>query len=209
MYKTQDDTYLSGTGEVATMSYFSDEVVDPKEFPIRVVAFSPCFRREAGSHGKDTQGIFRVNEFIKMEQVMLCEASHETSVKLHEELQANTEEIMQALKVPYHVVINCTGDLGLGQVKKYDTEAWVPSENKYRETHSCSYFHDFQCRRLNIRYKDAEGKMRFAHSLNDTAAATPRLLVSILENYQQEDGSIVVPEVLRPYMGIDVIRKKA
>ena len=208
MYKTQDNDYLAGTAEVSTMSYFADEVLNAGDLPKKVLAFSPSFRREAGSHGKDTKGIFRVHEFFKFEQVILCEASHEESVKRHEELLGNSEEIMQALKIPYRVVVNCTGDLGLGQVKKYDIEAWVPSENRYRETHSCSYFHDFQTRRLNIRYKDKDGKLRFAHSLNNTAIATPRILVSIIENNQQEDGTIAVPEVLQKYMGKKIIAER-
>lgn len=201
LYKTQDGDYLAGTGEVATMGYYMDEVLKKEDFPKKFIAFSPCFRREAGSHGKDTRGLVRVHEFFKLEQVVLCEASHEESVKYHEELTAISEEIMQDLKIPYHVVLNCGGDLGLGQVKKYDIEAWVPSEGKYRETHSASYFHDFQTRRLNIRYKDTDGKLRFAHSLNNTAAASPRILVPIIENYQNADGSITIPEVLRPFMG--------
>lgn len=207
LYKTQDGDYLSGTGEVAAMSYYADEVLEKDQLPIKMLAFSPCFRREAGSHGKDTRGLIRVHEFFKLEQLVLCEASHEASVQLHEYLTNNAERILQGLKLPYHVVVNCGGDLGLGQVKKYDIEAWVPSENTYRETHSSSYFHDFQTRRLNIRYRDTEGKMRFAHSLNNTAIATPRLIVPLIENYQNADGSITVPEVLRPYMGIDVIKK--
>lgn len=205
LYKTQDGDYLAGTAEVATMGYYMDEVVDKAELPTKFFAFSPCFRREAGSHGKDTKGIMRVHEFFKFEQVVLCEASHEESVRWHEELTKNSEDFIQALGLPYHVVVNCGGDLGLGQVKKYDIECWVPSEGKYRETHSSSYFHDFQTRRLNIRYKDAEGKTRFPHSLNNTAAATPRLLISLIENNQQEDGSIKIPEALRPYFGRDVI----
>ena len=205
LYKTQDGDYLAGTAEVATMGYYLDEVLEG-ELPKKMAAFSPCFRREAGSHGKDTKGAFRVHEFYKVEQVVLCEAAHEESVKWHEELTKNAEDLMQALKLPYHVVTNCTGDLGLGQVKKYDIEAWLPSEGKYRETHSISYFHDFQTRRLNIRYRDAEGKLRFAHSLNGTAAATPRLFIALVENYQNADGSITMPEVLRPYLGYDQIK---
>ena len=207
LYKTQDGDYLAGTGEVATMSYYSGEVLDKADLPKKVIAFSPCFRREAGSHSKDTKGLIRVHEFFKLEQVILCEASHEQSVTFHEELLANTEEIMQSLNIPYRVLLMCTADIGLGHVKKYDVEAWVPSQNTYRETHSASYFHDFQTRRLNIRYRDNEGKMRFAHSLNNTAIATPRILVSIMENYQQADGSIIVPEVLKPYMnGLEIIK---
>jgi len=200
LYKTQDGDYLAGTGEVATMSYYSDEVVETSMFPKKILAFSPCFRREAGSHGKNARGLYRVHEFFKLEQVVLCEANHQKSVELHEEITANVEEMLTELGVHHHTVLNCGGDLGLGQVKKYDIEAWIPSENRYGETHSASYFHDFQTRRLNIRYRDAEGKLRFAHSLNNTAFATPRLLISIIENHQQEDGTIKVPEVLVPYM---------
>lgn len=206
LYKTQDGDFMAGTAEVSTMGYLMDETLEKKDLPKLWVSFSPCFRREAGSHGKDTKGLIRLHEFYKVEQVILCEANHETSVKWHEALRENAEKIMQGLGIPYHVVVNCTGDLGQGQVKKYDIEAWVPSENKYRETHSISYFHDFQTRRLNLKYKDEEGKTRFAHSLNGTALASPRILVPLIENYQNEDGSITVPEVLRKYMGKDVIR---
>ena len=176
MYKTQDGDYLAGTAEVATMGYYSDEILDKKDLPVKFFAFSPCFRREAGSHGKDTKGIFRIHEFVKYEQVVLCEASHEQSVAIHEEITSNAEALLQELKLPYRVVVNCGGDLGLGQVKKYDIEAWMPSEGKYRETHSSSYFHDFQTRRLNIRYRDEDGTLRYVHSLNNTALAMPRIL---------------------------------
>ena len=206
LYKDGDD-YLSGTGEVATMYYHSGEVMDKSELPKKFLAFSTCFRKEAGSHGKDVKGLVRVHEFYKLEQVILCEASHETSVIHHEELLRNAEEMMEELGIPYHTVVNCGADLGLGQVKKYDIEAWMPSQNKYRETHSCSYFHDFQTRRLNIRYKDADGKVRFAHSLNNTAAATPRLITAIIENYQNADGTVTVPEVLIPYVGKTILGK--
>ncbi len=208
LYKTQDEDYLAGTGEVAMMSYHSDEVLSLSDLPKKYVAFSPCFRREAGSHGKDVKGLIRVHEFFKLEQVVLCEAAHETSVALHEEITKNVEELLQSLGLHYHVVVNCGGDLGLGQVKKYDIEVWMPSQEKFRETHSSSYFHDFQTRRLNIRYKDAEGKLRYAHSLNNTLVATPsRIIPAIIENFQQADGTIRVPEVLRPYIGKDVLGK--
>lgn len=200
LYKDGND-YLAGTGEVATMFYHSDEVLDVKELPKKYIVWSPCFRKEAGSHGKDVKGLVRVHEFYKCEQVVLCEASHETSVMHHEEIRTNAEQMMEELGLPYHTVINCGGDLGQGQVKKYDIEAWLPSQEKYRETHSASYFHDFQTRRLNIRYKDADGRLQYTHSLNNTAAATPRLLIAIIENYQQADGTIKVPEVLVRYMG--------
>ncbi len=207
LYVTQDEEYLAGTGEVGAMAYFSDSVIDKTKFPIKVLAFSPCFRREAGSHSKDVKGLIRVHEFFKLEQIVLCEANHEDSVKYHEEINRNTEEFIESLQIPYHTVVNCGGDLGLGQVKKYDIELWVPGENKYREISSASYFHDFQTRRLNIKYRDTEDKLRFAHSLNCTAIPTPRILVSLIENYQQADGSVQIPEALRPYMmGKDTIR---
>ena len=209
LYKTQDGEYLAGTAEVATMGYYMDEVVDLEKLPVKFLAFSPCFRREAGSHGKDVRGLIRVHEFFKWEQVVLCKADHEESVKTHEWLNRNTEEFIELLKIPYRTVANCGGDLGLGQVKKYDIELWVPGEKKYREISSASYFHDFQTRRLNIRYRDEEGKMRFAHSLNSTAIPTPRILVSIIENYQQEDGTIRVPEALVPYVGKEVLGRPA
>jgi len=205
LYKTQDGDYLAGTAEVATMGYYAEEVLEKKDLPIKFLSFSPCFRREAGSHGKDTKGIFRIHEFQKYEQVVLCEASHEESVKWHEELTQNAEKLLQELQLPYHVVINCGGDLGLGQVKKYDIEAWMPSEKTYRETHSSSYFHDFQTRRLGIRYRGDDGVLRYVHSLNNTALATPRILCQIVENNQRADGSIAIPEALRTYMGKDVI----
>ena len=205
LYKTQDGDYLAGTAEVATMGYYMDETLDKKEFPKKFIAFSPCFRREAGAYSKDVKGLIRVHEFFKWEQVILCEASHEESVKWHEWLNRNTEEFIESLNIPYHTVVNCGGDLGLGQVKKYDIELWVPGEEKYREISSASYFHDFQTRRLNIRYREEDGTMRFAHSLNSTAIPTPRILVSLIENFQKEDGSIEIPEVLRPYMGKDAI----
>lgn len=205
VYKTQDDDYLIGTSEVSTMGYYADEVLEKGMFPVKFLAFSPCFRREAGSHGKDTRGLIRVHEFYKVEQVILCEASHEQSVKFHEEINRNTEEFIESLGIPYRTVLNCGADIGQGQVKKYDIELWVPLEEKYREISSASYFHDFQTRRFNIRYKDDEGKMRYAHSLNCTAAPTPRILVSLVENFQLEDGTIKVPEVLQRYMGKEVI----
>ncbi|MEK7068392.1 MAG: serine--tRNA ligase, partial [Patescibacteria group bacterium] len=200
LYKTQDGDFMAGTGEVATMAYYMNETLDRSQLPMKFISFSPCFRREAGSHGKDTKGLMRVHEFFKFEQVVLCEASHEESVRLHEELTANAEELLQALELPYRVVVNCGGDLGLGQVKKYDIETWVPSEEKYRETHSSSYFHDFQTRRLNIRYRGQDGSLQYAHSLNNTALATPRILISIIENNQQADGSIKIPKVIQPYL---------
>ncbi len=204
-YMTQDGDALAGTAEVPLMGMHADEILDANNFPIKYLGFSPCFRREAGSHSKDVKGLIRVHEFYKLEQVILCEASHTESVKLHEELNRNTEEFIESLNIPYRTVLNCGGDLGQGQVKKYDIELWIPKEGKYREISSASYFHDFQTRRFNIRYRDSEGKMHYAHSLNCTAIPTPRILVSMVENFQQADGTIKVPEVLQKYFGKDII----
>lgn len=205
LYKTQDGEFLAGTSEVPIMGFHSDEILNKEELPKKYLGFSPCFRREAGSHSKDVKGLIRVHEFYKLEQVVICEASHSESVKYHEEINRNTEEFIESLGIPYRRVVNCGGDLGMGQVKKYDVELWVPKEGKYREISSASYFHDFQTRRLNIRYKDEDGKSKYAHSLNCTAIPTPRILVSLVENFQQSDGSVKVPEVLHKYLGKDII----
>ncbi|MEI6580545.1 MAG: serine--tRNA ligase [bacterium] len=201
LYLTQDGDGLIATAEIPLMAFHSGEILSENDLPKKYLGFSPSFRREAGAHSKDIKGLIRVNEFFKFEQLILCEANHDTSVKFHEELNRNFEEFIESLNLPYRTINACGGDLGRGHVKMYDVEAWVPKEGKYRELGSASYFHDFQCRRCNIRYKDKEGKMKYAHSLNATAVATPRILVSIVENYQQADGSIKIPEVLRKYMG--------
>ncbi len=202
LFKTQDGQYLAGTAEVPLMGMFANEVLENlEEQPKKYIGFSFAFRREIGAHAKDVKGLIRVHEFHKWEQLILCEANHETSVKYHEELNRNTEEFIESMKIPYHTVLNCGGDIGQGQVKKYDIELWVPKEEKYREISSASYFHDFQTRRGNIKYKAKDGTVKFAHSLNCTAIPTPRILVSLIENYQNADGSITIPEVLRPYMG--------
>lgn len=205
LYKVQTGDYLVGTAEVPLMGMHMDEVLDTADLPIKYLGFSPCYRAEAGSHSKDTKGLIRVHEFYKFEQLVLCEANHETSVKMHDEINRNTEEFIETLGIPYHTVINCGGDLGLGQVKKYDIELWVPKEDKYREISSASYFHDFQTRRLNIRYRDEAGKIQYTHSLNSTAIPTPRILVSLVENFQQADGTIKISEVLQKYLGKKVI----
>ena len=205
VYKTQDEDYLIGTSEVSVMGFYADEIIDKGLFPVKFLGFSPCYRREAGSHGKDTRGLIRVHEFYKLEQVMLCEASHQVSVEWHEWLNRNTEEFIESFGIPYRTVLNCGGDLGQGQVKKYDIELWVPGEKTYREISSASYLHDFQTRRFNIRYREDDGKIRYAHSLNCTAIPTPRILVSLIENFQQADGSIKIPEVLQKYFGKEQI----
>src|ERR1035437_2448473 len=201
IFQTQDDQYLSGTAEVPMMAYHADEIFQQKDLPKRYLAFSPCFRREAGSHSKDVKGLIRVHEFFKLEQLVICEASHDESVRIHEELNRNTEEFIESLGIPYRQVAICGGDLKAAHVKSYDTDLWVPKENTYREIGSASYYHDFQTRRFGIRYKDVDGKIKFAHSLNATAIPTPRILVSLVENYQQADGSVKIPEVLQKYMG--------
>jgi len=171
----------------------------------KMCGFSQCYRSEIGSYGKDTKGLMRVHEFFKFEQLILCEASHEESVKLHEEITENMEEFVESLGLPYRRFAICTGDLKSSQVKSYDTELWVPSMEGYKEIGSASYYHDFQTRRFNTKYDDG-GIKKYVHSLNGTAAPTPRILISLIENYQQEDGSIKIPEVLQKYMGKDVIK---
>ncbi len=201
----KDDVYLAGTAEVPVTAYYSGEILSEKDLPKKFVAFSPCFRREAGSYGKDTKGLYRLHQFNKIEQVIITTNDYENSLKLHEELLANAEEVLQDLKLPYRVMLMCTGDMGEPQVKKYDIETWMPGRNAYGETMSNSFMGDFQTRRLNIRYKTKEGKILFTHSLNNTAVASPRILIAILENYQQKDGSVIIPEILRQYTGVDKI----
>ncbi|MSR87184.1 serine--tRNA ligase [Candidatus Peribacteria bacterium] len=204
-----DGAFLIGTSEVSVTSYHKDETLKLEELPKRYCGISPCFRREAGTYGKDTKGLYRIHQFQKVEQVVLCENDPEVSAKMHTELLTNAEEVLQALKLPYRVVDVCTGDMGRGQVYKNDIETWMPSRKCYGETHSCSTFHDFQSRRLNIKYENAEGKKLFVHTLNNTCIASPRILIPILEIYQNKDGSVTIPEVLRPYMaGQTVISKK-
>lgn len=198
IYKTQDDTYLAGTAEQPLAGYHMDDIILEKALPLRYVGFSSCFRREAGSYGKDVKGILRVHQFDKIE--MFSYTTPEASAKEHEYLVSLEEKLMQGLKIPYQVVNICTGDLGAPASKKFDIEAWVPSENKYRETHSCSNCTDFQARRLNIRYKNKDNNIEYAHTLNGTAFAIPRLLIAIIENFQQKDGSIEIPEVLHKYL---------
>jgi seryl-tRNA synthetase len=195
------DTFLVGTAEVSITGMYKDEIFKAEELPLTFVGYCPCFRQEAGTYGKDARGVFRVHQFNKVEQYIICEASHEVSVQWHEQLLANSEELVQALELPYRVLAVCTGDMGDGKVAMYDVECWLPSEGRYRETHSASYFHDWQARRVNMRYRDAEGKLRFVHTLNNTAIASPRILLPLLENHQQPDGSVRIPEALRPYLG--------
>ena len=197
----KDQLNLVGTAEVPLTAYRMGEILDADELPLKYVALSSCFRREAGAAGKDTYGLYRIHQFDKVEQVVICENSAEASRKFHEEILANAEAVMKALGLPYRVVNVCTGDLGRGQAKKFDIEAWMPSRGNYCETHSASKFYEFQARRMNLRYKEPTTKKNFfCHTLNNTVIASPRILIPIMELYQNSDGSITIPEVLRPYM---------
>ncbi|NIP27024.1 MAG: serine--tRNA ligase [Phycisphaerae bacterium] len=206
---SEDQTYqmekdrlnLAGTAEVPLTAYHMGEILKADQLPLKYVAMSSCFRREAGAAGKDTYGLYRIHQFDKIEQVVICENNVDESNKFHDEILANAEAVMKALELPYRVVNVCTGDLGRGQVKKFDIEAWMPSRENYCETHSASKFYEFQARRLNLRYKNpATKKNLFCHTLNNTVIASPRILIPILELYQNADGSITVPAALRPYM---------
>ncbi|MBN2593871.1 MAG: serine--tRNA ligase [Sedimentisphaerales bacterium] len=197
----KDELNLVGTAEVPLTAYRMGEILDADELPLKYVALSSCFRREAGAAGKDTYGLYRIHQFDKVEQVVICENNAEQSRKFHEEILANAEAVMKALELPYRVVNVCTGDLGRGQAKKFDIEAWMPSRGNYCETHSASKFYEFQARRMNLRYKDSTTKKnQFCHTLNNTVIASPRVLIPIMELYQNSDGSITIPETLRPYM---------
>ena len=203
-FLSEDKLYLVGTSEQSLISMHANEVLSEDDLPLRYIAFSTCFRREAGSYGKDTKGILRVHQFDKVEMVVFSKP--EDSEREHQLLLSIEEKLMKLLKLPYQVMNICTGDLGRPAAKKYDIETWLPSEKKYRETHSTSNCTDFQARNLNIRYKDKSGKLYFVHTLNGTAFAIGRMLIMILENYQQKDGSIKVPKALQKYVGLKVIK---
>ncbi len=197
----RDSLSLVGTAEVPLTAYYSGEILPIEQLPIKLVGMSSCFRREAGAAGKDTHGLYRVHQFDKVEQVIICQNDNDLSQQFHDEILANSEAILRALELPYKVVTVCTGDIGRGQAKKYDIETWMPSRDAYCETHSASKFYDFQSRRMNLRYKDAKSKSNlFCHSLNNTVIASPRILIPVLETHQNSDGSITIPQLLRPYM---------
>ncbi|OGK62243.1 serine--tRNA ligase [Candidatus Roizmanbacteria bacterium RIFOXYB2_FULL_38_10] len=209
VYKLNDeDAYLSGTAEVPVTSYYANEILKEEDLPKKFVAFSPCFRKEAGSYGKDTKGMYRLHEFWKIEQVIIGKSNINEARKIHDELQKNAEEILQDLNLPYQVLLMCTGDMGEPQHKKYDTETWMPSRQGYGETMSNSIMGDFQTRRLNIKYRKKDGTKEYCFSFNNTAVASPRILIALLENYQQEDGTVAIPDVLKSLTGFDVIKKK-
>lgn len=206
VYKlNDDDAYLAGTAEQPVTAYFSDEILNEKDLPKKFVAFSPCFRKEAGAYGKDTKGLYRLHEFWKVEQVIIAENDLAKARVYHEELQRNCEEVLEELELPYRRVILCTGEMGEPQIFKYDTEVWMPSRGAYGETMSNSIMGDFQTRRLNIKYRKKDGKTEFCYSLNNTAVASPRILIAILENYQQKDGSILIPKALQQLVGFEKI----
>jgi seryl-tRNA synthetase len=198
-----DDAWLAGTAEVALTSLHSGEIIDGKQLPILYAGYSPCFRREAGSAGKDVRGLLRVHQFLKVEQWVMCEADEAVSAEWHARLLALAEQLLTALEIPYQVIETSTGDMGLGKYRMNDIESWVPSLGKYRETHSCSTLHDWQARRANLRYRDGDGKVRFAHTLNNTALASPRILVPLLENHQTADGRVRLPQAIQYLMGGD------
>lgn len=208
-FVSKDDLYLVGTAEVPLVSYHMDEILNEAELPKRYCGYSTCFRREAGSYGRDTKGFYRLHQFNKVEQVVICANDPEISMMEHRLLLENAEEIMKALELPYRVALACSGEIGQGQVLKHEIETWMPSRGKYSETHSCSTLHEFQARRLRIRYRGSDGKTKPCHTLNNTAVASPRILIPILENFQNQDGSVTIPKVLRPLMcGIEKIEPK-
>lgn len=201
-YKMEkDDLFLIGTAEVPVTSLHSGEILDEADLPKRYVACSPCFRREAGTYGKDTKGLYRIHQFWKVEQVIVDRNDDARSKEHHADIVANSERLLAKLEIPYRIVNVCGGDLGQPQIQKFDIESWMPSRNGYGETHSASRFHDFQARRLELRYRDKDGKVRYCHTLNNTVVASPRILIPFLENHQQADGSVRIPAALRPYLG--------
>jgi seryl-tRNA synthetase len=197
----KDGLFLAGTGEIALTSLHSGEILEADALPILYAGYSPCFRREAGSAGRDVRGLLRVHQFYKLEQYVICEDDDNVSARWHARLLANAEGMLQALEIPYQVVETSTGDMGLGKFRMNDLESWVPSLGKYRETHSCSTLHDWQARRANLRWRDKERRVRFVHTLNNTALASPRILVPLLENHQQADGRVRLPAALQGLMG--------
>ncbi|HVY68010.1 MAG TPA: serine--tRNA ligase [Patescibacteria group bacterium] len=203
----QDPIYLAGTSEPSLLAYFEGKTLAESDLPVKVCGISSCYRSEVGSYGKDTKGIYRIHEFMKVEQVVLCKADIIEGDKWLEAMREIAESLLQDLKLPYRVLNICTGDMGAGKYKMYDVETWMPSRNDFGETHSDSNLTDWQARRLNIKYKTADGKTKHVYSLNNTVVASPRILIALLENYQQADGSVSVPEALRPYVGKDTIKR--
>ena len=207
---TADELFLVGTSEVALVSLHADDTLDLARLPIKYAGISPCFRREAGAHGKDTKGLYRVHQFTKVEQVVFCVPDEAVAEKEHYQLLANAEAVLAKLEIPYRVALACTGEIGLGQTRKHEVESWMPGRKAYSETHSCSTMGDFQARRSNIRLRMADGSLSYPYTLNNTAIASPRILIPLLENHQNADGSVTLPKELVKYMnGIDVLRPRA
>jgi seryl-tRNA synthetase len=201
----KDELYLAGTGEIALTSLHSGEILEADQLPILYAGYSPCFRREAGSAGRDVRGLLRVHQFYKLEQYIICADDEEESARWHARLLANAEMLLRDLEIPYQVIEASTGDMGLGKFRMNDIESWVPSLGKYRETHSCSTLHDWQARRADLRWRDSERKVRFVHTLNNTALASPRILVPLLENHQTADGRVRLPKALQGLMGSEFL----
>jgi seryl-tRNA synthetase len=203
IYRTdeRDELFLVGTAEVPLTSLHAGEILKASDLPVRLVAQSSCYRREAGTYGKDTRGLYRVHQFQKVEQVVIDRDDAELSIRHHKAILQNALDLLQAFELPYRIVNVCGGDLGAAQVQKFDVETWMPSRNGYGETHSASRFHEYQARRLNLRYRDEEGKVHFCHTLNNTVAASSRILIALLENHQAADGRVRVPAALQPHMG--------
>lgn len=196
----KEDKFLVGTAEPSLLAYYAGELLEEKDLPIKLCGFSPCYRSEIGSYGKDTRGIYRIHEFMKVEQVVISKAEEGETDKLHQEMTEISKELHRDLELPFRQLQICTGDMGAPKYRMYDLEAWMPSRDSYGETGSSSNCKDWQSRRLNIKYKDAEGNKKFVHLLNNTALASPRILIPLWENHQQQDGSIKIPEVLRKYL---------
>ena len=205
--ETKEKFFLAGTSEPSVLAYYADTVLEEKDLPIKLAGFSQCYRSEVGSYGKDTKGLYRLHEFLKIEQVIIGKADLEQSHILFNELSQNAREILKDLELPYRIVQVCTGDMGAGKYEMQDIETYMPSKGKYGETHSNSNLTDWQTRRLNIKYKTKDNEKKFAYTLNNTMIASPRILIALLENHQQKDGSVLIPKALRKYVNFDKIEK--
>ncbi len=201
----KEPLFLAGTAEIPLLAYFSGVIFKESDLPVKVCGFSQCYRSEVGSYGKDTKGLYRLHEFMKVEHIVLCKNNNRESDQWLEKMRLNSEEILKDLELPYRVIQICSGDMGEGKRKMYDLEAWMPSRNAYGETHSASNMTDWQPRRLNIRYKTAKGEIKYVHALNDTVLASPRILIPLLECYQRKDGKVDIPKVLQKYLGSKTI----
>ena len=203
----RDNQWLIGTSEIPVTAYHMDEILEEKDLPKKYCGYSACYRREAGTYGKDTAGLYRVHQFMKVEQVVILPEDEKMSNEYHVQILQNAMDVLDDLNMPYRTLQRCSGDMAIGKYNSHDLECWMPSRNSYGETHSVTSFLDFQARRLNLRYRDAEGKMKYCYTMNNTAIASPRILIAIIENNQQADGTIKIPDALVPYMGKEFIGK--